>query len=189
MKFKLLTLICLTQLLTSCSKSGGGSGGSGGGTPTPTGGSKGYIRVTFGGKTLEVRDTFVNTNIGPIWYPLGCLLNSSPDGSYFLKGIGIASTLNTIAKPSFTMVINFSKDSSTNNSPLDTYDMGEIYNGAFTLVDLTNSTSYPIDTPSSATVTYSNANNYTEGTMKLTLRGSGMSKIPATGVFKIYHKL
>jgi hypothetical protein len=36
MKFRLLVVVCLILIITSCSKSGGSSGGSGGGTPTPT---------------------------------------------------------------------------------------------------------------------------------------------------------
>lgn len=188
MKSKLLLLLCSTQLIISCSKTGGGSGG---GTPTPTASSKGYIRVTFSGKTLEARDTTtMKGTVAEMFNPmqLGLTINTAGSGGYFNKII----TLNSIAAPVYEvgtlkMYCGAFSDSSKTNSPLDTYNFKYYNTTANTVKDLTTSIVYPIDTPSTVTVTYSDA-NYTEGTMKLSLQGSGGSKIPATGSFKVYHK-
>jgi hypothetical protein len=190
MKFKLLAVICLTQLLTSCSKSGGGSGGSGGsggGTPTPTGGSKGYIRVTFGGKTLEARDTILYKGTSSeYFFPLQGVgaTNTYLGGGYFQKGLVIQSNAFSNTNGNLDIVLVLIRDSSTNINPVDTYNLLGIGNR---IRDLATSTTYPIDMPSTGTVTYSD-DFYIEGTLNLTLIGSGGTKIPATGTFKKYYK-
>jgi hypothetical protein len=188
MKFKLLALICISQLVLSCSKSGSGGGGS---TPTPTGGSKGYIRVTFGGKTLEIRDTILYKGTSLEYFvPInGGGTSNYIGGGYFSKvlSIGDGPSLNPKHNGNLNIMLAFTIDSSLSNNLVDTYTWKGIVGSSFKIIDASSGITYPIDTPSRGTISYSD-DFYTEGTLNLTLIGSGGSKIPATGVFKIYHK-
>ena len=182
----IISAVCITMM--ACSKTGGtGGGGTPTPTPTPKSGSKGYIRVTFGGKTLEARDTVVNDVLIAGLLATGINISSS-GGKYY-------STLYMEANHPYQKELRFRVNTlsttlreSSDNSKLGVYPIGD-NDGIYNYVEDINAggAKYIIDTTSRATITTYNS-DYSEGTLKLTLTGSGGAKTPATGVFKIYFK-
>jgi hypothetical protein len=160
-------------------------------TPTPAPVSKSYMKITYSGKTLEARDTIVTYAGVSNLYPMLCKFNTTanPFNSSLLDKTIELNTLSGdkyfIGK--FKLVLSTMNYASNNNNYVDTYYGLSTSEKAFFFEDLVAKQSYPINRNSSVTITH-NDDQYTEGTMSLSLVKTDGSLLPATGEFKIYHK-